>query len=293
MKPAPFTYHDPSSIDEACALLATRDNARALAGGQSLMPMMNFRYAMPDHLIDLNTVAELGVLSVDADAIRAGAMTRQRTLEFSKEIGARCPLIHAALAHVGHRQTRNRGTVGGSLCHLDPSAEIPTVALALDAVVTVAGPKGNREIQMADFPAAYMTPAIEPDELVIGVRFPSWPAGHGYGFVEFARRHGDFAIASASALLEEDANGKITRASLTLGGVAVVPQRMRNVEKALVGQIASEDAFRAACEECRKVEAIEDVHAPSSYRQHLAAVLSRRALVAAHGRVGAKAGGRA
>ena len=293
MKPPPFRYHDPRSVSDAVGLLSRLENPKLLAGGQSLMPMLNMRYVLPDNVIDLNKIETLAYLREENGSLVSGAMTRQRDLEFSDAVAKRFPLIREAILNVGHRQTRNRGTVGGSLCHLDPSAEIPTVALALDAVVTVAGPKGNREIQMADFPAAYMTPAIEPDELVIGVRFPSWPAGHGYGFVEFARRHGDFAIASASALLEEDANGKITRASLTLGGVAVVPQRMRNVEKALVGQIASEDVFRAACEECRKVEAIEDVHAPSSYRQHLAAVLSRRALVAAHGRVGAKAGGRA
>lgn len=293
MKPPPFRYHDPRSVSDAVGLLSRLENPKLLAGGQSLMPMLNMRYVLPDNVIDLNKIEALAYLREENGALVSGAMTRQRDLEFSDAVAKRFPLIREAILNVGHRQTRNRGTVGGSLCHLDPSAEIPTVALALDAVVTVAGPKGNREIAMADFPAAYMTPAIEPDELVTGVRFPAWPAGHGYGFVEFARRHGDFAIASAAVLLEEDANGKITRASLTLGGVAVVPQRMRNVEKALVGQIASEDVFRAACEECRKVEAIEDVHAPSSYRQHLAAVLSRRALMAAHGRVGAKTGGRA
>jgi carbon-monoxide dehydrogenase medium subunit len=293
MKPPPFHYHDPRTVSDAVGLLSRLENPKLLAGGQSLMPMLNMRYVLPDNVIDLNKIEALAYLREENGALVAGAMTRQRELEFSDAVAKRFPLIREAILNVGHRQTRNRGTVGGSLCHLDPSAEIPTVALALDAVVTVAGPKGNREIAMADFPAAYMTPAIEPDELVIGVRFPSWPAGHGYGFVEFARRHGDFAIASAAVLLEEDANGKITRASLTLGGVAVVPQRMREVEKALVGQTASEDVFRAACEECRKVEAIEDVHAPASYRQHLAAVLSRRALMAAHGRVGAKAGGRA
>jgi carbon-monoxide dehydrogenase medium subunit len=293
MKPPPFRYHDPRSVSDAVGLLSRLENPKLLAGGQSLMPMLNMRYVLPDNVIDLNKIEALAYLREENGALVSGAMTRQRDLEFSNAVAKRFPLIREAILNVGHRQTRNRGTVGGSLCHLDPSAEIPTVALALDAVVTVAGPKGNREIAMADFPTAYMTPAIEPDELVIGVRFPSWSAGHGYGFVEFARRHGDFAIASAAVLLEEDANGKITRASLTLGGVAVVPQRMRNVEKALVGQIASEDVFRAACEECRKVEAIEDVHAPASYRQHLAAVLSRRALMAAHGRVGAKAGGRA
>jgi carbon-monoxide dehydrogenase medium subunit len=253
------------------------------------MPMLNMRYVLPDHVIDLNRVVALSYLREENGALVTGAMTRQRDLEFSDAVKARHPLIHEAILNVGHRQTRNRGTIGGSLCHLDPSAEIPTVAAALDATVTVAGPNGSRVIQFADFPAGFMTPAIEPGEILVSASFPAWKSGHGYGFVEFARRHGDFAIASAAALLEEDAGGTILRASLTLGGVAVTPQRMRSVEKALIGQKASEETFRAACEECRKVDAIEDVHAPASYRQHLAAVLSRRALVAAHGRIGGRA----
>jgi carbon-monoxide dehydrogenase medium subunit len=160
------------------------------------------------------------------------------------------------------------------------------MAAAHDATVTVAGPGGTRDIPFADFPVAFMTPALEPNELLTTVKFPRWPAGHGYGFVEFARRHGDFAIASAAALLEMDASGKVKRASLTLGGVTVGPIRVKEVEKALVGQAPSEDLFRQLCEECRKVDAIDDVHAPASYRQHLAAVMSRRALVAALSRVG-------
>ncbi len=289
MKPPPFQYYDPSTVADAVGLLARLENAKVLAGGQSLMPMLNMRYVLPDHIIDINKIAALSYLREENGALVTGAMTRQRDLEFSDAVKARYPLLHEAIMNVGHRQTRNRGTVGGSLCHLDPSAEIPTVAAAVDATVSVTGPKGNRDIAFAEFPAGFMSPAIDADELVVGVRFPAWPKGHGYGFVEFARRHGDFAIASAAALLEEDANGKIKRASLTLGGVATAPVRMRNVEKALVGQTASEDVFKDACEECRKIEAIADVHAPAAYRQHLAAVLSRRALVAAHGRVGGRA----
>ena len=289
MKPPPFQYYDPSTVADAVGLLARLENTKVLAGGQSLMPMLNMRYVLPDHIIDINKIAALSYLREENGALVTGAMTRQRDLEFSDAVKARYPLLHEAIMNVGHRQTRNRGTVGGSLCHLDPSAEIPTVAAAVDATVSVTGPKGNRDIAFAEFPAGFMSPAIDADELVVGVRFPAWPKGHGYGFVEFARRHGDFAIASAAALLEEDANGKIKRASLTLGGVATAPVRMRNVEKALVGQTASEDVFRDACEECRKIEAIADVHAPAAYRQHLAAVLSRRALVAAHGRIGGRA----
>ncbi len=286
MKPPPFSYHDPRSIADAVALLSRLENAKLLAGGQSLMPMLNMRYVLPDHIIDLNKIEALSYLRESNGVLEVGAMTRQRDLEFSDVVIARFPLIHEAILNVGHRQTRNRGTVGGSLCHLDPSAELVTMAAAHDATVTVAGPGGTRDIPFADFPVAFMTPALEPNELLTTVKFPRWPAGHGYGFVEFARRHGDFAIASAAALLEMDSGGKIKRASLTLGGVAVGPIRMKNVEKALMGQTPSEDLFRQLCEECRKVDAIDDVHAPASYRQHLAAVLSRRALVAAHGRVG-------
>jgi carbon-monoxide dehydrogenase medium subunit len=286
MKPPPFSYHDPRSVADAVGLLSRLENAKLLAGGQSLMPMLNMRYVLPDHIIDLNKIEALSYLRENNGSLEVGAMTRQRDLEFSDAVKARFPLIHEAILNVGHRQTRNRGTVGGSLCHLDPSAELVTMAAAHDATVSVAGPGGTRDIPFADFPVAFMTPALEPNELLTTVKFPRWPTGHGYGFVEFARRHGDFAIASAAALLEMDSSGKIKRASLTLGGVAVGPVRMKNVEKALVGQTPSEDLFRQLCEECRKVDAIEDVHAPASYRQHLAAVLSRRALVAAHGRVG-------
>jgi carbon-monoxide dehydrogenase medium subunit len=289
MKPPPFSYHDPITVEDAVGLLSRLENAKLLAGGQSLMPMLNMRYVLPDHVIDLNRIGTLSYLREENGMLIVGAMTRQRDLEFSDVVKARHPIIHEAILNVGHRQTRNRGTVGGSLCHLDPSAELVTVAAALDATVGVTGPKGKRDVPFAEFPKGFMTPGIEADELLVSICFPAWPKGHGYGFVEFARRHGDFAIASAAALLEEDAGGTIKRASLTLGGVAVTPKRMKNVEKALVGQKASEEIFRAACEECRKVDAIEDVHAPASYRQHLAAVLSRRALVAAHGRVEARA----
>lgn len=286
MKPPPFSYHDPRTISDAVGLLARLENAKLLAGGQSLMPMLNMRYVLPDHIIDLNRVDGLSYIREAGGAIEFGAMTRQRDIEFSDVVKARFPIIHEAILNVGHRQTRNRGTIGGSLCHLDPSAELVTLAAAHDATVTIQGPNGARNVAFAEFPVTFMTTALEPNELLTRISFSSWPAGHGYGFTEFARRHGDFAIASAAALLEEDASGKIKRASLTLGGVSVIPMRMREIEKALVGKTASEELFRELCEECRKVDAIEDVHAPASYRQHLATVMSRRALAAAHGRVG-------
>ena len=285
MKPPPFRYHDPRTVADAVGLLARLDNAKLLAGGQSLMPMLNMRFVQPDHVIDLNRVDGLSFIREAQGALDVGGMTRQRDLEFSDLIDAHCPLIGEAIRFVGHRQTRNRGTLGGSLCHLDPSAELVAAAATLDATVTVAGPTGEREIAFAEFPLAFMTPAIEPNELLRAVRFPIWPKDHGYAFVEFARRHGDFAIVSAAALLTEDGNGRITRAALTIGGMGMVPIRAGEVERALVGQAPDDKLLREACEGCRKLDAIDDVHAPASYRQHLAAVLSRRALERARSRL--------
>jgi len=283
MKPPPFQYHDPKTIAEAVGLLGKLENAKLLAGGQSLMPMLNMRFVLPDHVIDLNRVEGLSYIKETGGELEIGAMTRQHEVEFSELVRARCPLLHQAIVQVGHRQTRNRGTVGGSLCHLDPAAELVSVAAALDAIIVVTNASGRREIKIADFPVAYMTPAIEPNEILTAVRFPLWAAGHGAAFVEFARRHGDFAIVSAAALLERDGGGKITRASVTIGGIGPAPVRVKELEGAIVGKAASADLFRTACESCRKLDAIEDIHAPASYRQHLAAVLSRRALEQASG----------
>ncbi len=285
MKPPAFSYHDPRSVADAVALLARLDNAKLLAGGQSLMPMLNMRYVLPDHVIDLNRVDGLSYIREQDGALEIGAMTRQRDFEFSELVCRRCPLMHEAIAQVGHRQTRNRGTLGGSLCHLDPAEELVTVAAALDAKVTVAGKSGTRAIDFAAFPVAYMTPALGPDELLTGAVFPSWSARHGAAFVEFSRRHGDFAIVSAAALLEEDAAGKVTRASLTLGGRGPAPLRASDVERALIGEKIDDKRLRELCEPLRKLDAIDDIHAPASYRQHLATVLSRRALAKAHERV--------
>jgi carbon-monoxide dehydrogenase medium subunit len=282
MKPPPFQYHDPKTLAEAVGLLGTLDNAKLLAGGQSLMPMLNMRFVLPDHVIDLNLVEGMSGIKESGGALEIGAMTRQRDLEFSDLVRAKCPLLHQAVMHIGHRQTRNRGTIGGSLCHLDPAAELVSVAAAHDASVVVAGPNGTREIAFADFPAGYLTPAIELNEIVTMIRIPLWPAGHKAAFIEFARRHGDFAIVSAAALLQID-GGRIARASLTVGGVAVAPVRASEVEKTITGQAPTSELFAKACETCRSFEAMADIHASADYRQHLAAVLSRRALEKAAG----------
>jgi carbon-monoxide dehydrogenase medium subunit len=285
MKPPLFSYHDPRTPADVVGLLGSLDNAKLLAGGQSLMPMLNMRYVLPDHVIDLNRVDGLSYIREQNGALEIGAMTRQRDIEFSDLVRQRCPLMHGAIVQVGHRQTRNRGTLGGSLCHLDPAAELVSVAAALNAKVSVTGKSGSRNIDFSDFPVAYMTPALELDELLTGVTFPCWPAGHGHAFVEFSRRHGDFAIVAAAALIAEDKAGKVTRASLTLGGLGPAPIRASDVERALIGETIEEKRLRDICEPLGKLDAVDDIHAPASYRQHLATVLARRALLKAHQRI--------
>jgi len=283
MKPPPFEYHDPKTVAEAVQLLGTLENAKLLAGGQSLMPMLNMRFVLPDHVIDLNRVEGLSYIREDDGVIEIGAMTRQRDIEFSDLIREKIPLLHQAMQEIGHRQTRNRGTIGGSLCHLDPAAELVTVSAALEASIIVEGPEGRRKIPFAEFPMGYMMPSIGLDEMLVAIRLPVWAAGHGAAFVEFARRHGDFAIVSAAALVERDDAGRIARASVTIGGVDVAPVRAAEVEQAIIGQAPDGELFRKACESCRGIEAMEDIHASQVYRQHLAAVLSRRALMRACG----------
>lgn len=284
MKPPLFTYHDPATIDDALGLLAEKDNAKILAGGQSLMPMLNMRFVLPDDVIDINLIEELSYIREEDDALVFGGMTRQRDIEYSELVAARCPLMKEAILNVGHRQTRNRGTYGGSLSHLDPSAELPSVSMAQDATITVRKKGGSRDIAMRDFPMAYMTPSFELDEMVTDIRVPIWPEGHGYAFEEFARRHGDFAITSSAVLLDVGTGGRIERASITVGGVGPSPVRVEAVEQGLVGQTGSVAFFTEIAEKCREIDAMEDVYAPAWYRQHLAAVLTRRALGRAYSR---------
>jgi carbon-monoxide dehydrogenase medium subunit len=284
MKPPLFQYHQPQTIEQVVALLGSLENGRLLAGGQSLMPMLNMRYAMPDHLIDLNRVAGIAGIALDGDILRIGAMTRQRDIEFSAEIARVCPVMVEAILNVGHRQTRNRGTIGGSLCHLDPSAELVTVCALHDATVSAVGPGGRRDIAFRDFILGYMTSSLGPDECLVEVRIPTWPQGHGYGFVEFARRHGDFAIVSAAALIALDRAGHIARAALALGGVGPAPLRLAAIEASLAGRQPTDEVWAEAAAECAAIEALDDIHASSAYRRRLAVVMARRALQAAGAR---------
>jgi carbon-monoxide dehydrogenase medium subunit len=285
MKPPPFDYHAPATIAEACTLLATLENAKVLAGGQSLVPMLNLRFLYPDHLIDVNGLPGLDEIAVHADRIAIGAMVRQRRLETDAEIARVAPIFTEALPLIGHRQTRNRGTVGGSLCHLDPAAELPLLALVHEATVrTVAAGGRERAIPIAQFIGGFMSPTIDPGELVVGIDVPRWPEGHGYAFLEHARRHGDFALAAAACLMTVDGSGRVDRVALGVGGLGSIPVRLQSAEALLHG--ASVDAAlverAAAC--CAELEAHSDVHAHAAYRRSVATALVRKAIGSAYQR---------
>ena len=286
MKPPPFAYHDPTTIEDAADLIGRLDNAVPLAGGQSLMPMLNFRVVAPDHLIDLNRVAGLSYIEIKDGSGRFGAMTRQRDIEFSSEVAKTFPVLHDALKHVGHRQTRNRGTIGGSLCHLDPSAELVNMAALHDGVLEAASRRGRREIRIADWVRGIMTNALEPDELLTGIMLKAWPVGHGYAFEEFARRHGDFAITAVSCLLMLERNGTIGRAALCVSGLGPAPVRVVEAQRLLVGAKPGHEAFRAAAIAAEALDAMSDAYVTAAYRKHLARVLTYRALQRAVARAG-------
>jgi carbon-monoxide dehydrogenase medium subunit len=286
MKPAPFDYHAPRSLDEATGLLANLENAKVLAGGQSLVAMMNFRYVIVDHLVDLAGITALSGIETGDGVLRIGAMTRQRDLEFSPDIKRHCPILQAALLHVGHRQTRNRGTIGGSLAHADPAAELPALCLLHDAQIEIASRRGTRRVPMRGFGLGFMTTAVEPDEIVTAVELKLWPAGHGFGFQEFARRRGDFALAGSAALLDVAPDQTIRRAAVALFGVGASPVRLDAAEAGLAGKRLDLAAVVGAAAQARSIEPLEDIHAGADYRRHLAEVLTRRALLDAARRSG-------
>src|SRR5215217_6568201 len=230
MKPAPFVYHCPRSLDEALHLLNTLENARVLAGGQSLVPMLNLRVAKPDHLIDLGRITELVGIAETPSGLRIGAMTTQRTLEKSAAVKARCPLMWEALQHVGHQQTRNRGTLGGSLCHLDPAAELPLMACALDPTLTIASVAGRREISFSEFPVDFFTSQLSPNEMLIRVDFSSCDPRTGFAFEEFARRPADFAIVAVAAAVTVSERGAIDDARIAIAGLGPIGVRVSDAE---------------------------------------------------------------
>ncbi len=278
MKPAPFDYHCPETLAEALQLMATLENARPLAGGQSLMPMLNLRLATPGHLVDLGRIAELAGIEETATGFRIAAMTTQRTLERSALIRTQCPLLAEALEHVGHQQTRNRGTLGGSLCHLDPAAELPVVAAALDARLEVRSNAGSRALQFAAFPAGYLTSVLEAGELLTHVELPRMKSNTGWCFEEFSRRPADFAIVAVAALVRIGPKGAVAEARIAIGGLGPAPVRIKAAEQALVGRAWSAERVAHAAALAGALPAEGDDDNTPAYRQHLAGVLTRRAL---------------
>lgn len=282
MKAAEFQYHRPRTVEDALALLKENgDDGKILAGGQSLMPLMNFRLAEPAHLIDINFIDGLDYIRSDQGVIKIGCLTRQSRALGDFLIQEKCPLLAAALAHVGYAQTRNRGTLCGSLAHADPAAELPAVLLALDGSVTVGNSIGKRQIAARDFFQSYLTTALASDELVLEASIPEQAAGAGSSFVEFARRFGDFAIVGVAASLQF-ADGSISDARIALIGVGDKPWRERGLEETLIGKKASGDLFsQAATEVAAGISPSADIHASAAYRRSLASVLTRRALAEA------------
>lgn len=283
MKPAPFTYHDPTTIAEVIELLRQYgDEAKLLAGGQSLVPVLNMRLARPAVLIDLGRVAGLSYIREEDGFLAIGAMTRHADLERSELVARRQPLLAEAVAHVGHIQIRNRGTIGGSLAHADPSAELPAVLSALEGSVRAVGPAGEREVPAGELFLMYFTTSLQPDELLTEVRVPVLPPRTGYAFMELARRHGDFALAGVACTLTLDPDGAVADCRLGLTGVDLTPVRAREAEDLLKGQTPSAGRFADAAEAVRSAIMPEgDVHATAEYRRHLAGVLTERALARA------------
>jgi CO/xanthine dehydrogenase FAD-binding subunit len=280
MKPAAFEYFDPTTVAEAASLLSQfGDRARPLAGGQSLVPLMNFRLLRPSHLVDLNGVRELNYLRVENGELKIGAMTRQRQLERSRDVAEHWPLLRDATSFIGHVQIRTRGTVGGSLAHAFPSAELPVAMVSLGASFLLRRPNSERTVPAEEFFLSHMTTVLEPDELLVEISVPASPRKTGWCFQEISRRHGDFALAGVASLVTLD-GGTITRARLTLTGAT--PIRAVKGEAFLIGHKPSETLFREAAR--RAVAGLEqdsDIHASAEYRRNMCEVLARRSLAQA------------
>jgi CO/xanthine dehydrogenase FAD-binding subunit len=282
MKPPAFEYVAASSVEEAVSLLAQHESdAKVIAGGQSLVPMLNFRLLAPAVLVDLNRIPGLAGVDEHEGGLRIGALTRHHTLETSELVKARFPVLHAAMQFVAHLAIRNRGTIGGSLSHADPAAELPTMAVLLDAEIEAQGPNGARTIAAQDFFESALATALEEDEIVTEIRLPALPEETGWAFEEFARRSGDFGIAGVGATLSL-AGGTVAQARIALLGVGQTPIRASAAEDLLSGKERDDDLIAAAAEAARgAAEPEDDLHGSADYRLHLVGVLARRALAAA------------
>jgi aerobic carbon-monoxide dehydrogenase medium subunit len=281
VKPAPFEYHAPETVADAVAVLAAHgDEAKPLAGGQSLVPMLALRLARFEHLVDLNRVEELTGLRRRDGTLVVGAMTRQATLERAE--AADVPLLTLAAPLIGHFQIRNRGTVGGSLAHADPASELPAVALALDAELEVATTAATRVVPAAEFFVGNWTTTLEPDELLVAARFPVWPGRCGFAVEEVARRHGDFALTGAATGVALDRDGRVERAAVALFGMASTPLRAPEAEAALLGRAAGElDLAELGQLAVRDLDPPDDVHASARYRRTVGAHVVARGLARA------------
>ena len=287
MKPPVFRYVVPETVEEAAAQLAEYgSDARLIAGGQSLVPMMNFRLVNPSVLIDIRKIAPPDAIAEAEGHVRVGALTRHRALETSALIADRFPVLAAAMKHVAHLAIRNRGTIGGSLCHADPAAELPTIAVLLDARIHVARRGGERTIPAGAFFEGALWTALEDDEIVTRIDIPLLPPGAGWGFHEFARRHGDFGLAGAAVTVTRSA-GRAGEVRIALLGVSETPVRADAAERILTGTGFGPDEIAAAVDAVRAgIDPGDDLHASADYRRHLAGVLAERALSDAWGRAG-------
>ena len=288
MKPAPFSYYAPTTVDEALAHLATHGyEASALAGGQSFVPAMNFRLAQPSVLVDLNRIPDLAYIRPGDDGgLLIGAMTRQRAVERSPLVAERAPLLHETMPHIAHPPIRNRGTVGGSLAHADPAAELPAVMLALDARFRLRSTKGERWVSVRDFYVGMFMTAKEPEELLVEIALPPMPLGSGWAFREVSRRHGDYALVGVAALVTLDGLGRCQAACITLLSVGEGPVAAHQAARLLTGQAPTPEAIRAAAEAAatQDIDPDGDVHASAAYRRHLARVLTADVLTKAFAR---------
>ncbi len=287
MKAAPFDYVRAGSIDEACELLRQRgDDVKLIAGGQSLVPMMAMRLTRPRCLVDVNEIPALKFITIESGAARTGACTRQCSIERDDALAARVPLLRQALAWVGHVQTRNRGTVGGSLVHADPAAELPLAAQVLGAAMKLRSTGGARTVSAAEFFVGPLMTATEPAECLEEIHWPVWPERRtGSAFIEISRRHGDFAIVAAAAQVALDGDGRCVRASFGLGGGGSIPRAFPDIARRLIGTRLEEEAVKeAAHDAAAEIEFPGDLHGSAAYRGQLAAVLAARALRAAHER---------
>ena len=286
MKPAPFEYFAPTDLAEALDLLARYgDEAKILAGGQSLMPLMNMRLARPRLLVDINRLTGLGHVSRSADGVLTiGALTRQRAIERASLIQTDYPLLAAVMPSIGHFQIRNRGTIGGSIVHADPAAELPALCIALEAELTLRSATHQRTIDAADFFQTYLTTAIEPVEMLTEIRFPPWRAEWRWGFHEVCRREGDFALVGAVVVLHMDSEGMCQAARLTMFGVGGTPLRPQRAEEMMLGQrLEGRVLDQLASVVASELEPDSDIHASAEYRREVGGVVARRAVEMALG----------